>query len=97
MGALPEVERRDILVGIMPYNPTTMDVIRDFRQNQREDFTEPIDEHGAIGLQDTQTLLDPLFAPNQIVIHRLLVTVISKVLSNIVRRICDNDLSGVVL
>ena len=50
MGALPEVERGDILVGIMPYNPTTMDVIGDFRQNQREDFTEPIDEHRAIGL-----------------------------------------------
>ena len=63
VGALPEVERGHILIGIMPHNPATIDIVGDFRKDKSKDFTKPIDEHSAIRLQDTQTLLNPLFAP----------------------------------
>jgi hypothetical protein len=95
MGPLPEVERGYVLVRVMPHNPTTVDSVRHLGKDKPKDLAKPIDEHGAVRFENTQTLSDPLFTPKQVVVHRLLITVITKVLPDIVGGIGDNNLSRV--
>jgi hypothetical protein len=49
----------------------------------------------SVRFQYSQTFLDPFVAPNKIITHFLLIAVVPEILTDIVRRVADDNIGGV--
>lgn len=97
VGTLPEIQRGNILVRVVPDDPAALNGPRDLGQNKCENLAETVDEHCAVGLENAETLLNPGFGPLQIFLHRLFVAVIAEVFADILGRVGDDNLGRGVL
>jgi hypothetical protein len=94
VGPLPELERGNVFIGIVPDEPPTLDGEGNAGQDEGQMLAEAVDEHRAVGLQDAQTFPDPTVAPRQVDVQRLPVTRVAEILADVVGWVGQHYLSG---
>ncbi len=96
MGALPEVEGGDVLIGVMPDEPATVYIIGNAGKDEGKDFTESEDEECAVRLEDAEALGDPAVGPGEVGVHGLFVAGVAEVFADVVWGVGKDDLDGFI-